>query len=92
MFRPFFLKSRKDFAVGEECVCGHSHEQHDCSDENDGTGVPVREFGHGKCCVEGCDCQRFVWARYILLSELESPAESLAKKCQGRNRRYRHHA
>ena len=38
------------------CACGHS---------GDGPLSEHLESGHGACKVQGCDCQKFTWARFM---------------------------
>lgn len=38
----------------QACRCGHSRIAHE-----DGVGDPDR--GHGRCWMNGCTCQQFVW-------------------------------
>lgn len=42
------------------CRCGHTGDGPDSQHADE----PL-EDGHGACNVEGCSCERFVWARWI---------------------------
>lgn len=48
------------------CTCGHLGDG-----TKDNTADPMwrsmhgGEIGHGPCLVEGCDCMKFTWERFI---------------------------
>lgn len=49
------------------CVCGHLGDGN--NSEHEGCSVQLgkdqfRPGGHGACKVEGCDCEKFQWARW----------------------------
>lgn len=48
------------------CVCGHLGDGIDDSNPNPMWRVHHGGIeGHGPCLVEGCDCKKFTWHRFI---------------------------
>lgn len=57
-FKPFYLRSKDKFALGEICVCGHLKEDHGSRT------ILVRQSHEGSCCCTGCECKNFTFSRY----------------------------
>ena len=41
------------------CTCGHT------GDGPNSQHADSISHGHGRCTVEGCDCEQFTWARFV---------------------------
>jgi hypothetical protein len=80
---PKWIETKKQWVIGEVCQCGHNKKEHDRIFFPLNNGKTLQEYNEGKCCRDGCLCDRYTWKEWILVAGDKGNPPIMEKEKEG---------